>query len=431
MMYLKIANPGAAPVESFSLLGASTTRFAGVEGTIGNFGSGAKHSINLCLRNNINPVIFCGLQRLEFYVEPTEVNDGLYSRNFGVVCFRLTGKDDSGKVYNRTEKTSVTTDYGVSDWNDLSMALREFVSNALDRSKRETGSFNYAAVEVVAENQVRAKAGETRVFVPLTPEVSKFYNELGKRFLHFSEPESLSKHILPKNRTRGIDSPKNCVIYKHGVKVAELECNDPSFYDYNFGDELRLDECRNVDQWRVRAMIALVLSRADSKTLAPLIYGGLNDKKVYEHSLDSYYLKPTSVDNEDVIEKKKKVWQEVFVSIAGADAVLSSDTGAEFVRRKGYKPVKLPDSWGEAARAYGIRCEATVLSEDDRLGREILPATIQVEKTFADVWDTLCLVEMTFNKEAPRLACYREISSKAEATVMGFYRDGTCYINLY
>ena len=46
-MFLRIQNPGVAPVEGFTLLGVSTTRDCGVEGAIGQFGSGNKHAINV------------------------------------------------------------------------------------------------------------------------------------------------------------------------------------------------------------------------------------------------------------------------------------------------------------------------------------------------------------------------------------------------
>ena len=49
-MYLLVQNPGVAPVEGYTLLGVSTTRNCGVAGTIGQFGSGAKHAINTLLR---------------------------------------------------------------------------------------------------------------------------------------------------------------------------------------------------------------------------------------------------------------------------------------------------------------------------------------------------------------------------------------------
>ena len=32
-------------------------------------------------------------------------------------------------------------DFGAIDWTDLSMALREFVANAIDRTVRERGDF--------------------------------------------------------------------------------------------------------------------------------------------------------------------------------------------------------------------------------------------------------------------------------------------------
>ena len=49
-MFLCVQNPGVAPVEGFTLLGVSTTRDCGVDGAIGQFGSGNKHAINVLLR---------------------------------------------------------------------------------------------------------------------------------------------------------------------------------------------------------------------------------------------------------------------------------------------------------------------------------------------------------------------------------------------
>jgi hypothetical protein len=49
-MFLCVQNFGVAPIEGYLLLGVSTTRDCGVSGTIGQFGSGAKHAINTLLR---------------------------------------------------------------------------------------------------------------------------------------------------------------------------------------------------------------------------------------------------------------------------------------------------------------------------------------------------------------------------------------------
>ena len=45
------------------------------------------------------------------------------------------------------------------DWDEVALALREFVSNAIDRSIREKGDWSGVKIEVVDEAQVRAKAG--------------------------------------------------------------------------------------------------------------------------------------------------------------------------------------------------------------------------------------------------------------------------------
>jgi hypothetical protein len=82
-MYLMIQNVGVAPVEGYTVLGVSTTRDCGKANAIGQFGSGGKHSVNLLLRNGLPPVVFCGGLRLEFYVVPEKVDDGLTVKSYG------------------------------------------------------------------------------------------------------------------------------------------------------------------------------------------------------------------------------------------------------------------------------------------------------------------------------------------------------------
>jgi hypothetical protein len=73
MLYLKIENKGEAPVEGYLLLGVSTTRESKDKRTIGQFGSGSKHAISLMLRHDINPTVFCGSLRLDFFAKPITV----------------------------------------------------------------------------------------------------------------------------------------------------------------------------------------------------------------------------------------------------------------------------------------------------------------------------------------------------------------------
>lgn len=212
MLYLKIENPGICPLEGFTVLGVSTSRYSNKSGVIGQFGSGNKHSVSVCLRHSLNPVVFCGSLKLEFFTKPQNINDGLEEREFQRVCVKYSGKDpETKKSKTSTEDLGFVLEYGTQDWTDISMALREFVSNAIDRSLRETDSFISVKIEIVSEEKVRAKEGFTRVFIPVIPAVQEFYANLGKWFLHFSEPELLDQTILPKKR-RNLSNTHRAVI---------------------------------------------------------------------------------------------------------------------------------------------------------------------------------------------------------------------------
>ena len=65
--YLKIENPGVCPTEGFILLGATSKRLADNDSpfTIGQFGSGNKHAVNVLLRAKLYPIVFCGNHRLD------------------------------------------------------------------------------------------------------------------------------------------------------------------------------------------------------------------------------------------------------------------------------------------------------------------------------------------------------------------------------
>jgi hypothetical protein len=249
--FLKIENPGAAPSEGFTVFGVSLADTSSNAGVIGQFGSGNKHAVAVLLRNELSPVVFAGTMRLEFGTRPQIVSDAQATKEFARVVVKYGGSDPvTGASRSSTEDLGFVLNYGEKDWDEVALALREFVSNAIDRSIREVGNWSGVKIEVVSDSQVRAKAGYTRVFVPLTAEVLQFYNDLGKWFLHFSEPQLLEKAILPKNN-RNLGNRKAAVIYRRGVRVREFESSDTeSLFDYNL-DHLRIDESRRASDWDV------------------------------------------------------------------------------------------------------------------------------------------------------------------------------------
>jgi len=199
VMFLCIQNPGVAPVEGFTLLGVSTTRDCGVEGTIGQFGSGNKHAINVLLRAGLKVIVYCGKTRLDFQTRDEEVDDGIVRKPIKRVVCKLGGTS------TRTIDLGWVLDFGAIDWTDLGMALREFISNAVDRTIREeNGAFIPAmldgrlAVAPVCDEKAKAKDGYTRVYVEINDGVQRYYDELPKRFLHFShDPSQLGRSFLP------------------------------------------------------------------------------------------------------------------------------------------------------------------------------------------------------------------------------------------
>ena len=340
--FLKIENVGVCPPEGFTVLGVSLADTSNNEGVIGQFGSGNKHGVAVCLRAGLAPIVFAGTLKLEFSTKPQTVTDGLASKDFGRVVVKYGGSAPiTGASRSSTEDLGFVLDYGKQDWQDVALALREFVSNAIDRSIREKGDWSGVKIEVVGESQVRAKAGYTRVYIPLTAEVLAFYNNLGKWFLHFSEPESLTKAILPK-KNRNLGDRKAAVIYRRGVRVREFESSDTeSLFDYNLND-LTIDEARKASDWDVKHHCGKALASADKGILAMLFDRLINtDKGVWEFGFDCYSLQPSHRDSTQDEVRKRKNWTEAFLSVAGDDAVLTGEASRQ--PRQGSRAVRRAD----------------------------------------------------------------------------------------
>jgi hypothetical protein len=326
-------------------------------------------------------------------------------------------------------------DFGAIDWTDLSMALREFVANAIDRTVREKGDFIPALlneelrVAVVEDNAVRARDGCTRVFVEVNDDVQRFYGELPRRFLHFSSrPQLVKESLLPK-ADRNLNGRRTAMIYKEGVFVREIaEDEEASVYDYNFHDgELKLDESRNSSEYEIKGAAARLFRKATPQQLAPVFKSLVAQEQTYEATFDSYYMAPSYSDPEP---EQKQAWQQGWELAAGPNAVLcdaSLNHTAEFVEKKGFcpKPTKAP-SWVSAAARCGVKTAATVLDGHESNGKQILPATNAAIEAVDIVWSWLQAVNMTQGKKKPLAACFKECMQAGSET-MGFCRDGMVY----
>jgi len=463
--YLKIENPGVAPKEAFTLLGASMSRDSDNARTVGKFGSGNKHGVAVLLRNKLAPTVFAGNLKLDFDTRPVKVDAGIRSQEFAQVIVKLGGRDENGVNRSSTEDLGFVLEYGATDWLSIDLALREFVSNSLDRAEEESDNaflqkwcvahgivtqaqvsdearreanvelreyrktsrpWDSVKIEVVNENQVRAKSGKTRVFVPMNDEVLKFFNNLGKWFLHFSEPELLGKTILPKSN-RNLGTRKSAVIYRRGVRVREFESSDvPSLFDYNL-ENLELDESRKVDDWRVQGEAGKAIAGSDKTVIGKLMQSYLQADTVWEHQFQEWALTGQYESRVD-LAARSVMWQEAFNSVVGEDAVVSTANGGERAKRKGFRVLEAPEAFVKAAEKYGIRTPDKVLTNDEKEGRTISDTTPSMIEAVQWIWGVATKHDMLNGKEFPKVAGYTKIM-EAGGQSLGFYRDGTVYIN--
>ena len=453
-MFLMIQNAGVAPIEAYTMLGLSNTndfkpRHAPEQDDydllIGQFGSGNKHAINLLLRNNISPIIFCGKMRLEFFIQPSVCDDGLSKKNYGQVCCKISGKTAENRSIRQTKDLSVALEYGIQDWTELSMALREFVSNSIDRTIREKKFFlpdiksKDLTVELVMPNQVRAKDGYTRIFLPLTTEIHKFYSELGKRFLHFSEPHLIREQILPKNN-RHISNPASPMVYRNGVFVRELESvRNPAMYDYNFPhDKIYIDESRNADDYLIRSAASRFWRDADVEQIQNVIEKGLNGENCWELSeLSAHDMCCKSNYNEEARNSIRANWTNAWKLATGDAYFYESLNGIESpiasrAIRKGYKVRGFPLCFHSFAQGCLENIEHTVYSvcsSYEKNGIEFVNTQFAAQKAVDKVWEWIEEVGSTNGMAKPEVISFSQVVSE-EREILGFYEDGKVHINI-
>ena len=404
MLYLTIKNRGVCPMEGFTVLGVSTAR--GNSESIGQFGSGAKHGMLTCLRMGVNPVVYLGRTKLQFHSEPATM-EGTNKTYNKVFC----------KVGTKAPKElSIALEYGELDWNGVEMALREFVSNALDAVGGDPSLVEFKVVE-----RIHPDDDSTIVGVPMTPEVQRFYNELGERFLQFSGDKShAQKHVIPKVK------PGPARIYRKGVFIRQLEGTN-SLYDYNFGEELRIDESRNLDDYSAKNAIAQAIVR-DTDIISKVLAASAQSTAAMEVELgDNFYIKYYAQrEPKRFTDAWKKAFGDTAV-VGAADAITRLGSAAV---AKGFKPVSLNNTgWAGAMGEAKAPTLFGVLDDVNDKGHQILPPTDEVIKTLDGVWEWLAAFDLTKGKNKPPCKIYKEIMDGGSET-LGYYKDGVVYIQV-
>ena len=186
------------------------------------------------------------------------------------------------------------------------------------------------------------------------------------------------------------------MIYRAGVFVREIEeTNDDSVYDYNFKAGRVAD--RRVPQFqrlRDQGGHRQAVPQGIGGRVGPGLQGPGRSEAGLRGRAGPHYICPSW---ETPKEEQQKNWQQAWQAVAG-DAVLCgpSATIAEFVERKGHiaRPSSRP-ALVEAAARFGIKTDAQVLTENEKKGREKLPATPAAEAAVDTVWGWLTTYKLT------------------------------------
>lgn len=403
-MYLMVQSPGEAPVESFTLLGASTSRSN--PSAIGQFGTGNKLAITLLLRHNYNVRVYCGKTKLVFGSRKIDFNGQEEHR----VTVAINGK--------KPVDCGWTLSWGGVDWTDVSMAMREFVANALDASDLGRGYESDLASKdlvVTTTDTVKAKTGFTRVFVEYVDGIVCFHEELPQRFLHFSHTP-FDRQLLEKEG-RSLSKNNSAMVYRQGVFVCEL--SGESIYDYNLSDhEITIDECRNSNEYSVRASIARRIRRATAEELTPILQAIGDRRQVLETRLDPEYLLPAwETPTDEQITQWQIAWKIAFKEavMTGSDA-----RSLKYVQCKGYRAQSVDSSqWRAIMSRLGIKVATDVLSPSEAIGRVKLGVSVKIACRIQKMWELFEKLQMTKGHGMPGVGCFTDTDNE-----INYYLEG-------
>lgn len=408
MQFLMIQNAFEAPIDGFTTLGFSTA----TEETIGQFGSGSNHSILCCLRAGLDIVVYCGKTRLTFSTKEIVIKeDGLKDR----VTKRVTVR--KGNVSPRN--LDIDLNFGRKDWTNVGMALREFISNAIDRHTKADGwetamDDGRLQVSLVNEQELRAKSGYTRVYVQVNDEVRSYFANLGQNFFHFSnDPENVYKGLIPRE-----SGPAR--IYRCGVFVMQVEVEEgTALFDYNFREnEIEIDESRNSNIYVIRAACANKLRESEKEEITIYLKSLAEGHESFESKLEPQQFLSTWSTASDVVQA---TWAAATKGAFGDAYVVSNSHAKTTVQKKGYEAVLIENSTlVDTLKRLGVITGKDILSVTEQIGIEVAPATYPAEAAACWAWDILFNNDLTFDKDKPGVLCF---SKPGDPEMMG-YKDG-------
>ncbi len=157
-------------VELLRMLGASTSR--GNDNRIGFFGSGTPYALALLARYGLleSLKICLGKEVYTFHTVDRVVKDANGERS---IQSELRMQKQGGASWD----LNLSTAFGAVDWQNVTLAIRELISNALDGAESFDGTYNSVVIDPTISEEgrnTRAKDGVIRIYVKMTPDIEEY-----------------------------------------------------------------------------------------------------------------------------------------------------------------------------------------------------------------------------------------------------------------
>lgn len=393
MTFLLIENriKNKPSINLLSTLGASGSR--GRYESIGMFGTGTLNAIAILVRKHLweGSKICLGTDVYTIIPKAEETQDARGNINHIV---RIYLKKQNGGLID----LNITAAYGIDNWHTVDMALREFISNAIDGQIDYDGKIQNVKVEVTESD--RASKDCVRVYIPMNAEVAEYMDNIKNNFICTRFTYNPKQVVLPKNE------PGPSRFYRKGVFAGEFGEN--ALFDYNLPD-LKIDECRIVDSDVARRSAARAIML--NKNMLVRYFKAAPD--CWERKdISTYYFSPQNYSYDDECAKIRENFEQALTSVLGVNKVVCQNKNeADVLRAKGYEPEIIEDSY----LYEGIKQKTTlkkisdVLSKNEREGRMIVDTLPEHIRSFDEVWDMLVSMNLTANKKKPSLTSYRRV----------------------
>lgn len=372
--FLLIENKGQIDVNALTLMGGSTKRDSTT--MIGFYGSGNKYAIALLLKAKIGLRIFSGEKELVLSTEPVTFRDKSFE-----------------KILIDGRETSLTTDMG-PQW-DTWMAIREFVSNAIDEGDNNV----IPSTEIVA-----GKEGYTRFYIEHVPQTKEVIDNWDTYFA-FDRTDAIID--LPAGKLfPNICHEHQRILYRRGIRCYD---SGESLYHYDL-PIFTINESRVIDNlYTARNRVRDFLVEHATKDVA---------KTIMECAFRNDIFLETTIEYNESWLKLNAAWKEA----VGNRIVINEDLGGFYADRRREPHVIVSKSLARKIKASFPEIEVCGVGEDDEVFTSPVELTAKMEYQLKKATDAL--KEMKYEIKYPI-----EVVTFSRASVLGLAKNGTIYIS--